>query len=102
MGMVYGASAARKVIMTHPNHEHLLKVLAQTRSALMTGQQFGSGQTEMSSSNEETQSWPSERQEAYPSLPSSRTDSSDDDSLLTDDEINRQNQGGLSLHPLHC
>lgn len=96
--MLYGGSQAQKVIMSHPNHEHLLKVMQQTRAALMTGQQFGSGQSDMSPNNEETQSWPSERQEAYPSLPSTRKESFDDDALLTDDEINRQNQGGMSLH----
>jgi hypothetical protein len=93
--MLYGSSVAQKVIMKHPNHEHLLKVLQETRSELTAGRGFGDGPSEMSPNTEETQSWPSERQEAYPSIPTSRKDSFDEDSLLTDDEINRQNQGGV-------
>ena len=93
--MLYGGSAAQKMIMKHPNHDHLLKVLQETRSELTAGRGFGNGPSEMSPNTEETQSWPSEQQEAYPSAPTSK-DSFDEDSLLSDDEINRQNQGGVS------
>jgi hypothetical protein len=62
----------------------------------VAGRGFGNGPSKMSPNTEETQSWPSERQEAYPSIPASPKDSFEEDSLLTDDEINRQNQGGVS------
>jgi hypothetical protein len=91
--MIYGASRAQKTIRTHPNHEHLLKVLRDTRKELMAGKDFGGSQSD---SEGETQ-WPSEKQETYPSTPQSSSNSSfDDDTLLSDDEINRQNQGGIS------
>ena len=93
--MIYGASRAQKTISTHPNHEHLLKVLRDTRKELMAGKDFGGSQSD---SAEEAQ-WPSEKQETYPSTPQSTSSNAsfDDDTLLTDDEINRQNQGGISL-----
>ena len=83
--MIYGASRAQKTIKTHPNHEHLLNVLRDTRKELMAGKDFGRDQSD---SDEEAQ-WPL-------STPQSSSNSSfDDDTLLSDDEINRQNQGGI-------
>jgi len=102
--MFYGASRAQKLIMTHPNHDHLLKVLQETRAEIMAGRGPGSPSSSTSSSDNpfpETESstspsWPSERQDAYPSTPNSTSDTFDGDTLLSDDEINRQNRGGNS------
>lgn len=88
--MLYGASRAQNTIRTHPNHEHLLKVLRETRKELMAGKEFDGSQSD----SEREAQWPSEKQETDPSAAS--TSSFDEDTLLTDDEINRQNQGGIS------
>src|SRR5438105_1653218 len=105
--MLFGASRAQSIIMTHPNHTHLLKVLQETKSEIMAGR--GPGSPSSSSSDNpfpETQSsspsWPSEKQDTYPSTANSK-DGFDDDTLLSDDEINRQNQGGTYFRfPIYC
>ena len=94
--MLYGASRVQKTIRTHPNHEHLLKVLRDTRRELMAGKDFGGSQSD----TEGQAQWPSEKHETDPSA--SSTSSFDDNTLLTDDEINRQNQGGISPPSRGC
>jgi hypothetical protein len=94
--MLYGASRAQETIMTHPNHEHLLKVLQKTRTEIIAGHSFGDRpQTDSDQESKETQSWPAEQSQTFPST---TADSSfDEDTLLTDDEIARQDKGGMSL-----
>jgi hypothetical protein len=89
--MVWGAYRAQKLIMTHPNHDHLLNVLSQTRSEVLAGRAFGGRQSssEMSPDSEQSESWPSERQNTFPA---SSSGDSDENSLLTDDQINQQGQ----------
>jgi len=84
---------AERVILTHPNNKHLLQVLKQTKNLVMAGQQFEKSGSDSDSGmvSDSPSSWPSERQEAFPSTPN---ETFDDDALLTDDEINKQNQGG--------
>jgi hypothetical protein len=88
--MLYGATRAQATIRTHPNHEHLLKVLRDTRKELMAGKEFGGSQSE----SEGDALWPSEQQKMSTSTPNPIFD---EDSLLTDDEIDRRNQGGIFL-----
>lgn len=98
--MLFGASRAQQLIETHPNRQHLLKVLQETRSEIFAGRGPGTRPPSSEEAFPETESsspgWPSERQDAYPSTPSSSKDTFDDDTLLSDDEINRQNQEGMS------
>lgn len=90
--------------MTHPNHEHLLKVLNQTRSEIMAGRGFGessgpsesSSPSEMSPESDQSQSWASERQDAFPTTSTSSMDKFDENTLLTDDQVDRQSQESLS------
>src|SRR5579862_9625143 len=104
--MLFGASRAQSVIMTHPNHAHLLKVLQETKSEIMAGRGPGSPSSPSSDNPfPETQSsspsWPSEKQDTYPSTTNSK-DGFDEDTLLSDEEINRQNQGGKYFRfPIH-
>jgi hypothetical protein len=94
--MLYGASRAQNTIMTHPNHEHLLKVLQQTRKEMMAGRSFGGDQPiDPSPDARETQSWPAEQQQTFPST--SADSSFDENTLLTDEEIARQDKGGMSI-----
>jgi len=100
--MLYGMSQAEKTIMTHPNHEHLLKVLQKSRNEMFGGQfpsrRPDTGQSGSTGSDtNETESWPSERQDTYPSSPNTSNESFDEDTLYTDEEISRQNQGGERL-----
>ena len=92
--MLYGAQRAQQVILTHPNHEHLLRVLEQTKKQLMAGEKFGGDAPDSGIVSDNSGSWPSDRQNATNS-------SFDDDALLTDDEINRQNQGGSALYEVN-
>jgi hypothetical protein len=95
LGMLYGASRAETIIRTHPNHEHLLKVLKETRAEIMSGRFENPSQSD---SSDDSGQWPSETSVTDPSAPpqsSSTTSSFDDDKLLTDDEIDRQSRGGL-------
>lgn len=89
--MLYGATRAQATIRTHPNHEHLLKVLRDTKKELMAGKEFGGSQSE----SERDALWPSEQEKTSPST--STNPIFDEDSLLTDDEIDRRNQGGIFL-----
>jgi hypothetical protein len=64
----------------------------------MTGRQLDNpSSSDASPGNEESPAWPSERQETYSSTPNSSKESFDEDTLLTDEEINRQNQGGSTV-----
>jgi hypothetical protein len=92
--MMYGAARAQETIMKHPNHEHLLKVLRETRSEIMSGKGFDQRPSEMSAEVDTSQSWDSERQSTFPSTPNTQRDGFDNDRMLTDEEINRQSQGG--------
>lgn len=86
---------ARTVVMTHPNHEHLVKVLERNRREWTSGRSLDRGQTGNEASDQtQTESWSSERQDPFSSTPNSSNESFDEDTLLTDEEINRQNQGG--------
>ena len=94
--MLYGAQRAQEVVRTHPNNKHLLQVLEQTKARLIAGDKFdGSGSESQGMVNDSADSWPSDRQNAYPS---NTNDKFDEDELLTDDEINKQDQGGMSLY----
>ena len=86
--MIYGAQRAQQVILTHPNHEHLLRVLEKTNSRLVAGERFGENVSE--------DGMVSDSSDSYPSNPNN--ESFDDDALLTDDEVNKQNQGGMFLY----
>ena len=96
---MYGAYRAHAIIMTHPNHEHLLKVLRETRSEFMAGRGFDGRQSSSDASSEPDQAkgWQPEGQDAYSSTKSSSSDTFDEDTLLTDEEIARQNQGGAPI-----
>lgn len=94
LGMLYGGKRANDLIATHPNSEHLRKVLGEMRAELMANRGVDSHKPEMSHNGDSGDSSSSERQETYPSNPSSSNDSFDEDALLTDDEISRRNQGG--------
>ena len=110
--MLYGASRAQALIETHPNREHLLQVLKETKTEIFAGRGPGSSNpSDPSSENPfpETESssslptWPSseQQQDGYSSTArgaSSSRDTFDENTLLSDDEINRQNQGCTS-HP---
>jgi hypothetical protein len=110
--MLYGASRAQALIETHPNREHLLQVLKETKSEIFAGRGPGSASpSDPSLENPfpETESsslptWPSEEQDAYSSTTraSSRDNTFDENTLLSDDEINRQNQGCKSIVILRC
>jgi hypothetical protein len=80
MGMIYGTDRARQTILTHPNNEHLLHVLDQTKSQIFAGGKFGGRpeNQEMSPEAEQAQSW---SQAEF-----------DENSLLTDDEVNEKSQ----------
>lgn len=80
MGLVYGTERARQTIMTHPNHEHLLRVLDETRSKIGAGSMFGPRpQTpDTSPEAEQVQSWSQAE--------------IDEDALLTDEEVDWQSQ----------
>jgi hypothetical protein len=93
--MLYGGKRANDLISTHPNSEHLLKVLRETRAELLANRGIDYHKpSEVSHDGDSSDSWSSERQDTYPSTPNSSNDSFDEDSLLTDEEINRRNQGG--------
>jgi hypothetical protein len=93
---LYGGQRAQEVIRTHPNNKHLLEVLEQTKARLLAGDKFdGRGSEIQEMVNDSGVSWPSDRHNAYPS---NTNDKFDEDELLTDDEINRQDQGGMSLY----
>jgi hypothetical protein len=95
--MMYGASRAQELINTHPNHEHLLKVLKETRAEVMSGRFNEQHSSDSDSQSDDSQWSSSSPPERYSSTPQSSSSSSfDDDSLLTDEEISRQNQGGTT------
>jgi hypothetical protein len=91
--MLYGAERAQQLVLTHPNNQHLVKVLEQTRTRLVAGEKFGGNDSDSGMVSDNADSWPSDQQSAYPSNPN---ETFDDDALLTDDEINKENQGGMS------
>ena len=100
--MLYGARRAQQTIIQHPNHEHLLKVLSQTRKEVMAGRGFGGDKSsELPNETQDQQSWPAEQPPAFPSTPAENP-TYDEDALLSDEEIARQNKGGyyLDLHML--
>jgi hypothetical protein len=82
---MYGASRAEKLISSHPNHEHLLKVLRETRlsafseNAPQTRQQFPSRDSPLTSQLPEEQFEPEQF---------------DSDTLLSDDQVNREYKDG--------
>src|SRR5271169_2871624 len=93
--MLYGAQRAQDLLLTHPNNKHLLQVLEQTKARMIAGDQFDGSGSESGMVNDSAESWPSERQNAYPS---NTNEKFDEDELLTDDEINKQDQGGMFLY----
>ena len=93
--MMYGAQRAQELLLTHPNNKHLLQVLEQTKARMIAGDKFDGSGSESGMVNDSPDSWPSDRQNAYPS---NTNDKFDEDELLTDDEVNKQGQGGISIY----
>jgi hypothetical protein len=93
--MMYGAQQANELLLTHPNNKHLLHVLEQTKARMIAGDKFDGSGSESGMVNDSADSWPSDRQNAYPS---NTNEKFGEDELLTDDEINKQDQGGMSIY----
>jgi hypothetical protein len=81
------------MIQSHPNHDHLLSVLNKTRMEILQGHQWDGNSPSSSSGSPSEGQWPSSDHFGEQQQPQSTFD----DHLLTDDEINRQNQSGTSL-----
>ena len=96
MGMLYGSYRAQKTIETHPNHQHLLKVLKE----VMNNRRINAGSSApvgTAPDTDENQLWSSDRHRPSASSSESSKDQFDEDALLTDEEINRKSQGGCDL-----
>ena len=96
--MYYGATRAAQVIQSHPNRDHLLRVLNQTTYEIMRGHEWGAqGDSSEGRFPSTGQQWPSldgsgaQGQEQGGTTP---VEPFDDDRLLSDEEVNRQSRGG--------
>jgi len=102
--MYYGATRAAQVIQSHPNRDHLLSVLNQTTYEIMRGHEWGAqGDSSDGHFPSTGQKWPSfdgsgtQGQQQGGTTP---VEPFDDDRLLSDEEVNRQNKGGMLPIPL--
>jgi hypothetical protein len=93
VGWIIGANEAMKVIKTYPNHEHLVQVIKEQMPLLRDGPLGAASTSSPSGQNRRSDTPVSDRvREMYPH---SSNENQDDDSLLSDDEINRRYQEGF-------
>lgn len=94
--MYYGAHRAAQVIQSHPNKDHLLRVLNDTRMEMLQGHQWGRDSPGAGTEPQSDQ-WSSSDGFGGQGQQGQSQGTFDDDHLLSDEEIARQSQSGMAL-----